>query len=116
MGLKQINFDNGINCSLQVGDKAYVSEIDVNGIMNNTQYVGPITEINTSGVIVDDLSSIVTDPTIPGVAQQFFSFAKDIVVNECSLKGYYADVTFKNTSTTYAELFAISSEIVPSSK
>ena len=43
-------------------------------------------------------------------------FAKDIRANESSLKGYYADVTFTNRSTKRAELFAVSSEIVLSSK
>ena len=46
----------------------------------------------------------------------FLLFSKPIQVNESGLKGYYADVTFTNTSKEYAELFAISSEVVVSSK
>ena len=46
----------------------------------------------------------------------FILFAKDVQANESSLKGYYADVTFENSSNTKTELFAISSEVVPSSK
>ena len=46
----------------------------------------------------------------------FLVFSKSIEVNESSVKGYYADVTLENHSREKAELFAISSEIVPSSK
>ena len=49
-------------------------------------------------------------------AGMFLFFSKRIEANESGLKGYYADVTFENSSHTYAELFAISSEVVPSSK
>ena len=37
-------------------------------------------------------------------------------LNESSVKGYYADVTLENHSNKRAELFAISSDVVPSSK
>lgn len=46
----------------------------------------------------------------------FITFSKNIKVNESTLKGYYADVTFENASNKRAELFAISSEIALSSK
>ena len=46
----------------------------------------------------------------------YVSDAKDIQVNESSLKGYYADITFENSSNTKTELFAISSEVTSSSK
>ena len=47
---------------------------------------------------------------------QYILFSKPIEVNESSLKGYYADVTLENSSSTRTELFTISSEVVPSSK
>ena len=43
-------------------------------------------------------------------------FSKSIKVNESGIKGYYADVTLENHSKKRVELFAISSEVVPSSK
>ena len=43
-------------------------------------------------------------------------FQKDVKVNNTSLLGYYAEVTLKNNSTEQAELFALSSEAIPSSK
>jgi hypothetical protein len=116
MAIIQIDIDNIINSSLQVGDMAYVSEMLGDGRVGDPALVGEIIEINNSGLRVSGNQSNITDPNIPGNPQQFFSFAKNIQVNESSLKGYYADVTFKNASNKYAELFAISSDIVPSSK
>jgi len=116
MAIVQVNFNKKTNCSLQVGDKAYVSSKISEVIIGDPQYVGVITEVNSSGVKVNDTSDIIVDPNDPSSSPQFFSFAKDIVANESSLKGYYADITFTNNSTEYAELFAISSEVSPSSK
>ena len=62
-----------------------------------------------SGDIVTNYASIINDNT-------YFLFSKPIKVNESSVKGYYADVTLQNHSKKRAELFALSSEIVPSSK
>jgi hypothetical protein len=46
----------------------------------------------------------------------FMLFSKRTEVNDSSLKGYFADVTFKNYSSEYAELYSISSEVTASSK
>ena len=46
----------------------------------------------------------------------FILFSKNIEVNQSGLKGYYADVTFKNHSNEAIELFAISSDVSISSK
>ena len=109
MEIIQVDIDSKINSSLQIGDIAFVSTIGEEGIIGDPVPAGEIVEINPSGL------GILGEPgDIQG--GQFLSFAKDIRANESSLKGYYADVTFKNTSNYYAELFAISSDIVPSSK
>ena len=112
----QVNINSKINSSLQIGDSAFVSEVLEGNIIGDPVRAGEITEINTSGLKVLGEAGIITDPSIPGNTQQFFSFAKDIRANESSLKGYYADVTFVNASSHYAELFAVSSEIALSSK
>ena len=103
--------------SLQVGDVAYVSEMLPGNRIGDPERVGKVIEImDNGGIIIDEEEDgVITDP-LAGLPTQFLSFAKDIRVNESSLKGYYADVTFKNSSNKYAELFAISSDIVPSSK
>ena len=46
----------------------------------------------------------------------FIMFSKSNNVNSASLKGYYAQVEFRNNSNKKAELFAVGSEIVQSSK
>jgi len=43
-------------------------------------------------------------------------FRKDNRVNNCSLKGYYAEVTLTNTGAGKKELFSLGSEITESSK
>ena len=104
-----INFEN-LNQSLQVGDIAYKSDILLGDILSTPSIVGEVVEINSSGIVVKG------DTGNAPVENQFISFSKHVQANESSLKGYYADVTFKNSSNKYAELFAISSEVVPSSK
>ena len=100
MAQTKINFSNVINSSLQVGDTAYVSTVLPNGITTD-----PI----SAGIIVN-----VTHPVItPGM---FMLFSKRTEVNDSSLKGYFADVTFKNYSSEYAELYSIGSEVNASSK
>jgi len=109
----KITFDNTINSSLQVGDAIYVSSVDASsGITSEPVYAQKVREI-APGYIVIDKDPGVSPVITPG---QFILFSKDIRTNESSLKGYYADVTFQNSSTKKVELFAVSSEIALSSK
>ena len=99
-----------LNASLQIGDLAYVSSITAANVLEQPPvYVGKVVDINSSGISI-------YGPAGAAEAGQFVSFSKDNTINESSLKGYYASVTFKNDSNKYAELFAIGSEVVPSSK
>tara|TARA_R100001463_G_C3501116_1_gene219051 strand:+ start:700 stop:1035 length:336 start_codon:yes stop_codon:yes gene_type:complete len=99
-----------LNASLQIGDLAYTSNITAANVLEQPPvYIGKIVDINSSGVSV-------YGPAGVAEAGQFLSFSKDNTVNESSLKGYYASVTFKNDSNKYAELFAVGSEVAPSSK
>tara|TARA_R100000781_G_scaffold110925_1_gene76693 strand:- start:363 stop:704 length:342 start_codon:yes stop_codon:yes gene_type:complete len=108
----RIDFDYPLNTSLQIGDYIYVSDVLSGGITSDPIYVEKVIELGSDYVIVNK------DPSVPPVitAGQFILFSKDINVNESSLKGYYADVTLENFSNKKSELFAISSEIAPSSK
>ena len=113
ISVTKIIFDNPVNSSLQVGDAIYVSDIDASsGITSEPIYVQKVIKVGAGFIWVDK------DPTVAPIITpgQFILFAKDIRVNESSLKGYYADVTFENSSDKKTELFAISSEVVPSSK
>ena len=112
MAQTKINFSNTINSSLQVGDTAYVSDVLPNGITTNPIFAGVIVSMTPSYIIID--KDVATHPVItPGM---FVLFSKKTEVNDSGLKGYFADVTFKNYSSEYAELYSISSEITTSSK
>ena len=108
----KINFNNTVNPSLQVGDNAYVADVLPNNITTDPVLVGKIIDVNPSYIIVD--KEIGVFPTVN--SGMFMLFSKSIEVNETSLKGYYADVTFRNYSNKASELFAISSNVVPNSK
>lgn len=112
----EINISNSANTSLQIGDSAYVSEILAGNIISNPVYAGLITSIDGSSIQILGPSGVINTGISATVVPQFLSFAKDARINESSLKGYYADVTFKNNSSNYAELFAVSSDIAVSSK
>ena len=117
MVFTQVNLNGKLNASLQIGDLVFVSyriSTAFNAI-GKPLFAGVVEQINSSGIIVKGQSDTFTEP-VDFHTEQFLSFSKDITVNESSLKGYYADVTFKNTSSTAAELFAVSTDVVPSSK
>tara|TARA_R110002012_G_C11509866_1_gene598304 strand:- start:346 stop:678 length:333 start_codon:yes stop_codon:yes gene_type:complete len=108
---EKINFNNTVNSSLQVGDAAYVS--NVNGVVTTDPiFAGTIIDVKPSYIIIDK------DPaTYPVITSgMFVLFSKHTEANDASLKGYYANISFENYSNSYVELFAISSEITASSK
>lgn len=110
-----VGISGEINCSLSFGDLAFVSNKLPGGLISDPFYVGKVIDINGSSVVIKGPDNGSNGATFDET-DTFLSFAKDTSANESSLKGYYADVTFTNSSNHYAELFAISSEIVPSSK
>jgi len=110
--LTKIKFNNPINVSLQIGDAIYVSTVSSNGIINTPAFAEKVLEIGSDYIKIDKGNTI--SPVIN--EGDFILFAKDIKANESSLKGYYADVTLENSSRKKTELFAVSSEVVPSSK
>ena len=120
MAIKHVKLNfSSINASAQVGDIAYCSSaFSVLGAFNSTgvtstRDLGPIISIETNCLVVeidDDLNPL------NSITGSFISFVKDKKVNTSSLLGYYADVKFKNYSTSKAELFSVGSEITESSK
>lgn len=116
----EITFNKKRNSSLQVHDVLYYATV-VNGVTTKPEVWGEIVGLydetpssfkimtNPSADIVSNYTTIINDNT-------YFLFSKNIKVNESGLKGYYADVTLQNHSKKRAELFAIGSEIVASSK
>ena len=108
--LINIYFDNEINSSISIGDYAYYCAVSADGVaMEEPQFIGEITDIFPTYIAVNNVSSSFA----PG---SYIFFSKPIQTEESSLKGYYANITLENASRKYAELFAISSETVISSK
>ena len=118
-----LKFNNiTINNSLQVGDKAYYSNIGTSpnsdieySIASDTPiYIGTVKEISSNNIVVTTDSNTGTLPT--GTSSEFAMFQKSSEVNVSSLSGYYASVTLSNNSDEKAELFTLSSEVSISSK
>lgn len=91
--------------------QAYSSAFVEMGMVTNlpTDMGGNISTANTMHVYIDDTT---TRPS----TSDFILFSKDARANMSSLLGYYAEVEFVNNSTEEAEIFAVNSEIVESSK
>ena len=106
-----------INISLQVGDLVYATTtMGVGGFDTSnttlTQLLGPCSDISGNIITVDPIEPGSTNP-LPGA---FIMFTKDNRANLSNLKGYFAEVEFRNNSKDEAELFAVSMGVTESSK
>tara|TARA_R110002020_G_scaffold39812_3_gene117885 strand:+ start:4179 stop:4517 length:339 start_codon:yes stop_codon:yes gene_type:complete len=112
MALIQITFENTLDLSsIQLGDLAYYMPISADGVASeDPQLIGPINDMDRKLIIVD------ADSSFEAKSGLFILFGKPMQAEESGLKGYHANVTLENRSKTYVELFAVSSEIVVSSK
>tara|TARA_R100000458_G_C8215709_1_gene201735 strand:- start:51 stop:392 length:342 start_codon:yes stop_codon:yes gene_type:complete len=108
-----ITLPQGIqNHSLQIGDDIYSGSFtSTPDSLNTPIYVGVLV-----GVSSNNSTLIIDNPQYTPAAGDFIMFSKNKSVNNTSLTGYFAEVKLSNNSTDKAELFAINSEIVPSSK
>jgi hypothetical protein len=102
------------NPSLQIGDFAfYQVRSNVTSLMqtaNNPIYIGQIIGLGENYI---DVESSLDPADISG----FLMYSKSKVINNSSLNGYYAEVTFRNSDVNnQAEIFAINSEVSQSSK
>ena len=124
-----LTFSNQLNISLQEGDLIYTSSVDqnVNEEWANTGYsqngtiqiLGEVTSINLETSLATTTYTVVVSCAegveVPDTST-FIFFSKDSRVNTSSLKGYYGLASFRNNSTSKAELFNTAAEIVESSK
>lgn len=106
---------NSQNTSMQIGDTLYYISTTTLGTStvhgSDPIIIGVITAIDTTlGEI-----TVANEQNTPSQGD-FLMFQKDKNANNTSLVGYYADVQLKNSSLEKAELFAVSSEVAPSSK
>lgn len=105
---------------MQIGDVAYFStnieNLSMGQAAGEPQEIGTIGNIGTdqegNSFIEINSEAVVNSPS----ENDFLMFSKSSIVNVNGLKGYFADVTMTNDSQDRAELFAVSSEVVESSK
>tara|TARA_X000001388_G_C2224331_1_gene120550 strand:- start:163 stop:522 length:360 start_codon:yes stop_codon:yes gene_type:complete len=115
-----LTFNSPINMSCKIDDAAYYTpdpassggfEVD-NGIF----LIGTITSITDNGTTVTIVCND-TGPYASNVNQNdFIFFAKNNTVELKKIKGYYAEVEYRNNSKKPAELFATACGVVTSSK
>ena len=98
-----IEVGGNVNTSLSVNDTLYIKRGA--GVLA----AGPVTNTVINRVVFTDSG------VAPQVGEYAF-FLKSNAINTSGLLGYYANVTFTNTDTNFAELFAINSEVFISSE
>jgi len=108
-----LTFTQPLNVSLQVGDTAYYVPTSTSGGFSinssNVVEIGVVT--NITGLVVTVGTQINNPPN-----GAYILFSKDNKANLSSALGYYAEVKFKNSSTTTSELFSVGMDIFESSK
>ena len=122
-----IPFNDPINTSVQVGDMVYSVPVALAGAAANSfrkeslsqaVEIGWIWRINNQeGLdpnILPSLDVMVTSGWSGGPGN-FIMFSKNKAANTSGIKGYYAEVTFKNYSLSDIELFSVGTGIAISS-
>ena len=114
-----------MNDSVQIGDELHWTPIDAatgEGTPLANSDIGIITGIGEKYVEVGgEIGGVIQTATVPAFSADvmFFMFRKPAYnghTNISSLKGYYAEVEFTNSSTSKQELFTVGSEVTESSK
>lgn len=119
-------FSYDLNSSIQIGDEVYWTGVtplggfsqDASGMV---MHIGSVSLIDTTTNTITILSYHVDidgnplENIVPPV-NSFISFAKNKVVNNNDLTGYYASINFVNNSREKAELFSVGSGVSESSK
>ena len=131
MPIIRLIFPNPLNVSVQKGDVAYYCK--TTDIGPTQKYGAHATagqdDIFKIGDIIDllqwdgdqsyidcDMSQQLFNQLGPPEVGDFIMFSKDNKANLSSILGYYAEVEFKNNSKEKAELFAVGTDFVESSK
>ena len=144
MALYKLTVQTDLDISLSPGDQLlYISAEDITDtfgiehvgttgikVLGDITRIGPIGQqgffldgefqITENGLSQDEIEfeSTASADAIEAITDSdFIFFRKNQVVNKSGLKGYYMQTTFKNNDySNPAELFAIGSEVVGSSK
>jgi hypothetical protein len=102
-----LTFTNPLPVTVQTGDIAWY----LNTTTNQTVEMGPITSISGLTIVINAATGVQ-----PPTSNDFVFYVKDPVGRVGQLKGYYAEIQFRNNTTKYAELFSVGTEIFESSK
>lgn len=102
-----LTFANPLPVTVQVGDTAWYVDTSAGTEVK----MGPIASINGKTIVINALTG-----AAPPTSQDFVFYVKDPVGKVGQLKGYYAEIQFRNNTTKYAELFSVATEIFESSK
>lgn len=105
-----ITFASPLPVTLQVGDIAWYLDVDAVPLPKEVE-MGPITSINDKTIVVNAAVGV-ADPAL----EDFVFYVKNPAGKVGQLKGYYAEIQFRNNTTKYAELFSVGTEIFESSK
>jgi hypothetical protein len=126
MASLSLTFPDPLNVSLAIGYTAYYVATNTKGGFLTTQQsgntneetivkIGAVSAINQTTNTITIATNTLQSNQLPTTSSYIF-FSKDNKVNSSSILGYYAEVTFKNNSTTEAELFSIGCVVGESSK
>ena len=143
MALVDLEFEQSLNVSLQIGDSAYYvdtsaaytssqsSASGVSGVVQvsqnitNPDYIVIVQAISNARNLppyttANPAPTITVDTTLPASVfhnhSAFIFFSKDNKANLSSILGYYADIQFKNDSKQYAEVYSVGVDTFNSSK
>ena len=123
----KLTFEEPLNHSLQVGDTVWYTGTSQHGGYDTSYSAGLLrlgtvealsNQYRAHQVTISNYTNI-SQIAIQMALQQystFIMFSKDNRANLTSLTGYYALAKFENNSKEKAELYAVSSEVVESSK
>tara|TARA_R100000995_G_C3442858_1_gene104201 strand:+ start:106 stop:495 length:390 start_codon:yes stop_codon:yes gene_type:complete len=129
MQIITLSLGGHLNESLQVGDMIYYTPTVstgnfTTGSSSNLIQLGVVVSFtsNAGGFDIDVLHDD-TDGNNDGLPDiplpsggEFIMFGKNPVINNSSVKGYYANAKFVNNSNKKIEMFSVGSEISESSK
>jgi hypothetical protein len=144
MPLVDLEFEQPLNVSCQIGDSAYYvdttaaytsSQSSTSGVSGgvqvsqnstNPEYIGVIQAIENARNLppydpTTNPAPLITVDTLLLASvfhnhSAFIFFSKDNKANLSSILGYFADIQFKNNSKQYAEIFSVGVDVFNSSK
>ena len=106
-----LGFNNPLPEGIQVGDTAYY--LDISSQLEVK--MGPIASIAQGPpqwtIVINAIAGV-----SPPSTEDFIYYAKNPIAYLGQLKGYYAEIQFRNNTTNYAELYSVGTEVFESSK